>query len=117
MVDAGRAVGFTLAQHPVACLGQVSGDGDNGATVALFGREALIEQSDVSFAVSAQMGGAVGGFDEGPLEIAVDVAADAAVVCVASGGNHAGHKAGITGQVFGAGKAIDVADLEPQNGR
>ncbi len=80
VVDARRPVGFALAQHPITCLGQVAGDGDDGASVAFVGREALIEQADVILAVSLDANGAVGGFDKCPLEIAIDVAADAAAV-------------------------------------
>jgi hypothetical protein len=50
-VDARRAVGFAFAQHPIACLGQVSGYGDDRAAVALVGREALIEKTDMAFAL------------------------------------------------------------------
>ncbi|HEX4029128.1 MAG TPA: hypothetical protein VHX20_02130 [Terracidiphilus sp.] len=84
VVDARRAIGFSLQQHPIACLGQMAGNGDDGAAVALAGCETLIKQTDVAFALRAQMGGAIGGFDEGPLEVTVDIAADAAVVCVSS---------------------------------
>lgn len=116
-MDARRAVGFALAQHPIACLGQVAGDGDDSAAVAFVGCEALIEQSDVALVLSSQMSGAVGCFDEGPLEIAVDVAADAAVMCMATRGDHAGHETGIAGQVFRTSETLDVADLQPQHGR
>jgi len=88
-VDARGAIGFALEQHPIAGLGQMAGDSDDGAAVAFVGREALIEQADMSFLLRAQMSGAVGGFDEGPLEITVDVAADAAVVGVSARGDDA----------------------------
>ena len=78
-MDLRLAVGFAFAQHPIACLGQMAGDGDDGASVALAGSEASIQQADVAFAVGAQMRGAGGGFDEGPLEVAVDVAAGSTV--------------------------------------
>ena len=49
-------VRLPLAQHPIAGLGEVPGDGDDGAAVAFAGSEASIEQADVGFAVRAQMG-------------------------------------------------------------
>jgi hypothetical protein len=39
----------------------------------------LIEQADEVEAVSLDANGAIGSFDEGPLEIVIDVAADATV--------------------------------------
>ena len=114
-MDARRPVGFAFAQHPIAGLGQVAGNGDDGAAVAFVGREALIEQPDMAFALVAQMRGAIGGFDEGPFEVAVDVAANAAVVRVAARGDYAGHKTGVAGQIFRAGKTLDGADLQPHS--
>jgi hypothetical protein len=61
--------------------------------------------------------GAVGGFDKSPLEVVVDVAAGAAVANVAAAGDDARDKTRITGQVFGAGKAIDIADFQPDQRR
>jgi hypothetical protein len=62
------------------------------------------------------MGRAGSGFDEGPLEIAVDVAAGSAVADVASRGDDARHEAGVAGQVLSTREAFDVADLQPENG-
>jgi len=111
------AVGLTLAQHPIACLGEVPGDGDDGSPMSLAGSESSIEQADVAFAIGAQMRRAGGGFDECPLEIAVDVVAGAAVTGMAARGDDARHEAGVAGQVFGSGETFDVADLPPQDGR
>ena len=47
------AVGLTLAQHPIACLGEVPGDGDDGSPVSLAGSEPSIEQADVALAIGA----------------------------------------------------------------
>lgn len=98
------AVRLTLAQHPIACLGEVPGDGDYGSPVSLAGSESSIEQADVAFAIGAQMRRAGGGLDERPLEIAVDVATGAAVTDMAARGDDARHEAGVAGQIFGSGK-------------
>lgn len=63
----------------------MAGNGDDSAAVTFVGGEAMIEQADVAIAVDAKAIGADGGFDISPLEIAVDVAAGAAVTGVTSG--------------------------------
>lgn len=82
-------LGFTLAQHPIAGFGEVPGNGDDGSSVSLAGSEASIEQADVAFAVSPQMRRTGSGLDEGPLEIAVDVATGSTVPDVTSRGDDA----------------------------
>ncbi len=47
------AVRLTLVQHPIACIGEVPGDGDDGSPVSLAGSEPSREQADVAFAIGA----------------------------------------------------------------
>lgn len=107
------AVGLLFPQHPVRSLGQMAGDGNNGAPVALVWIEQPIEQGRCVLALCLDANGAVGGFDKGPLEIVVDVAAGAAVSNVSAAGDDARHEPGITGPVIGAREALNVADLQP----
>ena len=46
-----RFVGLLLAEHPVACFGQVPRYGDDCAAMPLAGREPLIEAFDVGAAI------------------------------------------------------------------
>jgi hypothetical protein len=94
----------------------MAGDGDDGSSVALAGSEASIEQADVAFTVGAQMRRTGSGLDEGPLQIAVDVAAGSTVPDMTSRGDNARDEACVTGEVLGSGEALDVADLQPQDG-
>jgi len=49
-----RLVGLPLVQHPVACFGEMAGNGDDGASVSLAWSESVIEQTDVAVAVSLE---------------------------------------------------------------
>jgi hypothetical protein len=77
-----RLVGLLLAQHPVACLGEMAGDGDDGAAMSFAGGEPLIQAFNMGAAIGLEPNGAGGGFDESPLQIVVDVAAGASMADV-----------------------------------
>ena len=57
----------------------MASDSNDCASVASIWIESLIEQADEVEAVSLDANGAIGSFVEGPLEIVIDVAADATV--------------------------------------
>src|SRR5579871_563550 len=110
-------VWLALAQHPIACLGEVAGDGDDGAAVSLPRSEAVVELPDMAVAMSLESDRTRRGFDEAPLEILVDVAAGATVPDASSAGDDAWHETGVAGQVLGAWEAVDFADLQPDERR
>ncbi len=58
-----------------------------------------------------------GGLDESPLERLVDVAAGSPVPDASAAGVNAGHESCVAGQILGAGKSLDVADLQPDQRR
>ncbi len=68
-------VGLPLMQHPITCLGEVTGDRYDCAAMSLTWGETLIEQPDMTVAVCLDPYGAGSGFHESPLQIMVDVAA------------------------------------------
>ena len=83
-------VRLSLAQHPIACLGVMAGDGDDGAAVAFAGSEPLIETFDMGAAIGLEPHGAGCGLDKAPLEILVDVAAGCSVPDAPAAGDDAG---------------------------
>jgi hypothetical protein len=95
----------------------VTRDGDHGAAMSFAGREPLIEPFDMRTAISLDSQRAGGGLDESPLEILVDVAAGSPVPDASAAGVNAGHESCVAGQILGAGKSLDVADLQPDQRR
>ena len=93
-------VGLPFAQHPIAGLGEMAGDGHSGAAMPLARSKPVVELSDMAVAVVLQAHGAGRGLDEAPLEILVDVAADAAMPDASSAGDDARHEPGVAGQVL-----------------
>lgn len=71
-------------------------DSNDGASVTFVWIEPLIEQADVILAMSLDANGAVASFNDGPLEIVVDVAACASMANVATAGDDARNKARVT---------------------
>src|SRR5512134_2063729 len=70
----GLTIGFLLAEDPIRRFGQMPGHRPDGLRVALAQGDALVESTDVAVRLaSAHEADRVGGFDEGPLEVAVDV--------------------------------------------
>src|SRR3989442_5175868 len=70
------AIGFLFREDPIRRFGEMAGQGPDGLLVAFARGDALVEASDVAVRGAAAIeADRVGGFDEGPLEIAVDVGA------------------------------------------
>jgi hypothetical protein len=89
------------------------GQRPDGLRVALAPGDAFIESTDVAMRLaSPQEADRVGGFDERPLEVAVDVRAEPTEASLAAAGVDAGRRARIGGQFLGGGESRDVAHLE-----
>src|SRR5262245_16045027 len=87
--------------------------GAAGFRMALASGDALVEARDVAVRVAAaHQTDRVGGFDEGPLKVAVDVGAEAPVAHFVSTRMDAAGAAGVARELLGGGKPSDVADLE-----
>lgn len=112
-----RLVGLPLAQHPIAGLGEMPGNGNDGAAMSLARRESMVEQSDMALAIGLEPDRAGGGFDEAPFQIVVDVAAGPSMPDAPSAGDDARHQACIAGEVLGPRKTFDLADLQPDERR
>src|SRR2546425_6680064 len=73
----GLSIGFLFAEDPIRRFGQVPGHCPDGLRVALALGDALVESTDVAVRLaSAHEADRVRGFDERPLEVAVDVRAE-----------------------------------------
>src|SRR5438132_8839946 len=107
------AIGFLFREDPIRRFGEMAGQGPDGLLVAFARGDALVEASDVAVRGAAAIeADRVGGFDEGPLEIAVDVGAGRTEARLPTAGVDARRRARIGGQLLGGGEACDVADLE-----
>jgi len=118
--DAGRAAGsrvrLPLGQDPIAGLGQVARDGPDRLRVALSLLDARRAATDLPVRPDPAMeADGTRRFDEGPLEVAVDVSPELAIADAAPAGVYPGRGAGIGSQVRGAREAGDVPDLEPDD--
>src|SRR5712691_9334371 len=105
-------IGFLACEHPERGLGQMPGDGTNGSGMSFFKSDALIKLNGMAlgpgFSIDADD---VGGFHEGPLEVAVDIGSQGAEAGFAAGGMHARGGTGIRGQMSGTGEPVNVADF------
>src|SRR5882724_4923628 len=100
-------------EDPVRRFGQMAGDGPDSLLVAFAPGDALVEASDVAVRRPAAIeADGVRGFNEGPLEVAVDVGAGRTEARLSTAGVDARRRARIGGQLLGGGEACDVADLE-----
>jgi hypothetical protein len=77
------------------------------------GSRPLIEPFDVDFTIGLDPQRTSGRLDESPLDVMVHVATGSSVADAPAGGDNAGHKPGVAGQVLGSGKSFDVANLQP----
>src|SRR5206468_6091617 len=94
-------------------FGQMAGDGPARLLMALALGDAFVEASDVAARRAAAIErDRVGGFDEGPLEVAVDVWAGRPEACFPTAGVDARSRAGIGGQLLGGREPGDITDLE-----
>src|SRR5215475_9073723 len=81
------AVGLLFSEDPVRGFGQMSSKSADGFLVALGPGEAFVEASDVTTRRAAAIeADGVGGFDEGPLEVAIDVGAGRPEASLAAAG-------------------------------
>src|SRR4029450_3405765 len=100
-------------EDPVRRFGQMAGDGPDRLLVAFAPGDALVEASAVAVRRPAAIeADGVRGFNEGPLEVAVDVGAGRTEARLPPAGVDARRRARIGGQLLGGGEACDVADLE-----
>jgi hypothetical protein len=68
------AIGLLFSEDPVRRFGQMSSDRADGLLMTLAPGDALVEATDVTPRRAAAVeADCVGGFDEGPLEVAIDV--------------------------------------------
>ncbi|MGB7309558.1 MAG: hypothetical protein WBC67_10895 [Candidatus Acidiferrales bacterium] len=111
-----RPVIFLLAEDPIAGLGKMPGDGNDGATVPASCYESLIERADVGVPMSFEPYGAIRSLNKGPFQILVDETRDAAESGVTAAGEHPWHKPRVARQLLGAREAHHIANLQPDDG-
>src|SRR5262245_66493581 len=88
-------------------------DGADGLVMPLAPGDALVEATDVAVRVAAaHQTDRVRGFDERPLEVAVNVGAESPVVLLVTARVDAAGAPRVAGDLLGGGKPGDVADLE-----
>src|SRR5919204_6333423 len=98
-------IGLLFSENPVRCFGQVSGHRADGLLVALAPGDALVKTTDVTVRrASAIEADGVGGFDEGPLEVAIDVRPGRPEADLAAAGVDARRGARVGGQLLGGGE-------------
>src|SRR5262245_50672528 len=109
----GLTIRFLFAEKPIRSSREMPRYGADSLRMALPPCDALVETTDVPLRVApAPHTVRVGGFTEGPLEVAVDVRAEPTETRLAAAGVDAGRRAGIGGQFLGGGETRDVAYLE-----
>src|SRR5262245_41746630 len=86
--------------------------GPDGLRMTLASGDALVEVRDMAVVVAAHQTDRVRGFNEGPLEVAVDVGPQAPVAQLVTARVDAARAAGVAGELLGSGKPGDVADLK-----
>src|SRR4029453_477792 len=73
----GLAIRFLFAEEPIRGFREMARHGADGLRMALALGDALVEATDVAVRIAAtHQTDRVRGFDEGPLEVAVDVGAE-----------------------------------------
>src|SRR5262245_54830871 len=109
----GLAIRFLFAEQPIRRLREMPRHGTDRLRMAFAAGDALVEVGDMTMRVAApHQTDRVGGLDEGPLEVAVDVGAEAAVTHFVSARVDAAGAAGVARELLGGGKPGDVTDLE-----
>src|SRR5215467_13718243 len=87
--------------------------GADGLRMALAPGDALVEATDVAVRVAAaHQTDRIRGFDERPLEVAVNVGAESPVALLVTAGVDAARAPRVAGELLGGGEPGDVADLE-----
>src|SRR5215470_17444395 len=107
------ALGLLFSEDPVGCFGQVSGHGADGLLMALAPGDTLVKATDVTIRrASAIEADSVGGFDEGPLEVAIDVWAGRPEAGFAAARVNSGSGARVGGQLVGGDEPRTAAHFE-----
>src|SRR3989442_2357713 len=98
----GLSIGFLFAEDPIRRFGQVPGHCPDGLRVALALGDAVVESTDVAVRLaSAHEADRVPGFDERPLEVAVDVPAEPTEAGLSPTGVDPRRRPRIRGQALG----------------
>src|SRR5262249_21356377 len=91
----------------------MSRDGADGLLMALAPGDALVEATDVAARRAATIeADGIGRFDEGPLEVAIDIGAGRPEPGLAAAGVDARRGAGVSGQLVSGGESRNAAHLE-----
>src|SRR6266513_151248 len=106
----GFPIGLLFAEHPIRRFGEMPGHGSDRLRVALPPGNALIETTHVAVArAPAVETDCVRGFDERPLEVAVDIGSRRSETGLPSARVNARCGTRIGSQLLGAGKPRDIA--------
>src|SRR4030095_11478656 len=107
------AIGLLFREDTVRRLGEMAGHGADGLLVPLAPADALVEATDVTTrrAAAIETDG-VGGFDEGPLEVAIDVWTGWPEAGLPAAGVDAWRGARVGSHLLGGGEPCNAADLE-----
>src|SRR6266480_1141793 len=109
----GFPIGLLFAEHPIRRFGEMPGHGSDRLRVALPPGNALIETTHVAVArAPAVETDCVRGFDERPLEVAVDIGSRRSETGLPSARVNARCGTRIGSQLLGAGKPRDIAHLK-----
>src|SRR5262245_34005880 len=107
------AIGLLFSEDPVRCFGQMSGQGADRLLMTLAPGDTLVEASDVTARRAATIeANGIRGFDEGPLEIAIDVRAGGSEADLAAARVDARRGARVGGELLGGGEPRNAAHLE-----
>src|SRR4030095_9341185 len=110
------AIGLLFREDTVRRLGEMAGHGADGLLVPLAPADALVEATDVTTrrAAAIETDG-VGGFDEGPLEVAIDVWTGWPEAGLPAAGVDAWRGARVGSHLLGGGEPCNAADLEREH--
>ena len=121
----GLSIRFLFAEEPIRDFREMPRHDTDSRRMTLASGDALIEATDVAVRVAAaHQTDRVGGFDERPLQVVVDVGAEAPVAQLVPAGGNAAGAAGVAGEFLGGGKgvkspissAITTASVSPTPG-
>ena len=99
-------------EHIVSGFGQMAGDGADGFSMPFSVSDSHIKLSEMAILPAFMIEtDAIGRFDKSPLEVVVDVGAEAAEPGFASAGMDTGCGSGIGGQMFRGWEPADLADF------
>src|SRR5215467_10914613 len=109
----GFPIGLLFSEDPVRGFGQMPGDGSDGLLMAFAPSDAFVEATDVAARPPAAIeADRVGGFDERPLEIVVDVGAGRSEASLAAAGVDARRGACVGRELLGGGEPRTGADFK-----